>query len=182
MTVKLPRSAQSFLPIRFIGRKCHDALTKVKLSEIAIHSMGETATGSDFVDVAIFQTKKVATNAASRKLPGLTSCEAAPLRADVVDCTTVLATVEVGVVVAIALALALATNGLEDDRLATESVAELNVVLRGMVKLVPILAAVPVDIELVMFIELVAVAVDVCVVEDAMLDDPVPPTREKRPE
>jgi len=130
---------------------------------------------SDFVDIAIFQTKKVATNAASRKLPGRRSCEAAPAGA-VVDRATVLAAVEVGVVVA------LVTNGPEGDRLVQESVAELNVVLRGMVKLVPILAAVPIDGELVIFIELVAVAVDVCVVEYAMLDDPVPPTREKRPE
>jgi len=130
---------------------------------------------SDFVDIAIFQTKKVATNAASRKLPGQRSCEAAPAGA-VVDRATVLAAVEVGVVVA------LVTNGPEGDRLVQESVAELNVVLRGMVKLVPILAAVPIDGELVIFIELVAVAVDVCVVEYAMLDDPVPPTREKRPE
>jgi hypothetical protein len=133
------------------------------------------AIGSDFVDIAIFQTKKAATNAASRKLPGRRSCEAAPVGA-VVDCATVLAAVEVGVVVA------LVTNGPEGDRLVQESVAELNVVLRGMVKLVPILAAVPIDGELVMVIELVAVAFDVCVVEYAMLDDPVPPTREKRPE
>ena len=145
------------------------------MSGMATNSMSRTAIGSDFVDIAIFQTKKVATNAASRKLPGRTSCEAAPVGA-VVDCATVLATVEVGVVVA------LVTNGPEGDRLVKESVAELNVVLRGMVKLVPILAAVPIDGELVMLIELVAVAFDVCVVEYAMLDDPVPPTREKRPE
>lgn len=131
--------------------------------------MSETAIGSDFVDIANFQTKKIATNAANRKLPGLTSCEAAPVGA-VVDCATVLAAVEVGVVVA------LATNGPEVDRLVKESVAELNVVLRSMVKLVPI------DGELVMFVELVAVAFDVCVVEYAMLDDPVPPMTEKRPE
>jgi hypothetical protein len=134
---------------------------------MATNSMGGTANGSGFVDIAITQTNKAAMNAASRKLPGLTSCEAAPVGA-VVDCTTVLAAVEVGVVVV------LATNGPEGDRLATESVAELKVVLR--------LAAVPIDVELVMLIELVAVAFDVCVVEYAMLDDPVPPTREKRRE
>ena len=60
--------------------------------------------------------------------------------------------------------------------------AELIVVLPGMVKLVPVLAAVRIDVELVMFVELVAVAFDVCVVEYEKLDDPVPPTREKRPE
>jgi hypothetical protein len=152
--------------------QCFD---KVKLSEMAINSMSGTAIGSDFVDFAIIQTKKVATNAASRKLPGLTSREAAPVGV-VVDCTTELAAVEVGVVVA------LATNGPEDERLVKESVAELNVMLRDMVKLVPILAAVFIDVELVMLIELVAVAFDVCVVEYVMLDDPVPPTREKRPE
>src|SRR5436305_14149551 len=119
--------------------------------------------------------KKVATNAASRNLPGRTSCEAAPVGA-VVDCAMVLAAVVVGVVVS------LATNGPESDRLVKESVAELNVMLRGMVKLVPILAAVPIDGEPVMFIELVAVVFDACVVEYAMLDDPVPPTTEKRPE
>jgi hypothetical protein len=133
------------------------------------------AIGNNFVDTAIFQTKKVAMNAASRKLPGLTSCEAAPVGV-VVDCTTVLAAIEVGVVVV------LATNGPEGGRLVKESVAELNVVLRGMVKLVPILAAVLIDSELVFLIELVTVAFDVCVVEYAILDDPVPPTREKRPE
>jgi hypothetical protein len=139
------------------------------LSEMATNSMSGAAIRSDFVDIAIFQTKKVAMNAASRKLPGLTSCEAAPVGA-VVDCATVLAAIEVGVVVA------LATNGPEADKLVKESVAELKVVLRSMVKLVPI------DGELVKFVELVAAAFDVCVVEYAMLDDPVPPTREKRPE
>lgn len=152
--------------------RCFD---KVKLSEMTTNSMSGAAIGSDFVDIAIFQTKKVATNAASRKLPGRTSCEAAPVGA-VVDCATVLAAVEVGVV------LALVSNGPEGDRLVKESVAELNVVLRGMVKLVPILAAVPIDGEPVMFIELVEVAFDVGVVVYAMLDDPVPPTTEKRPE
>jgi hypothetical protein len=114
-------------------------------------------------------------NAASRKLLGLTSCRAAPVGV-VVDCTAVLATVEVGVVVA------LVTNGPEGDRLVEESVAELIVVLLGMVKLVPKLVTVPIDVELVTFLELVAVAFDVCVVEYVTLDDPVPPTREKRPE
>jgi hypothetical protein len=114
-------------------------------------------------------------NAASRKLPGLTSCEAAPVGV-VVDCTTVLAIVEVGVVVA------LVTNGPEGGRLVKERAAELNVVLLVMVKLVPILVAVLIDVELVVFVELVAVAFDVRVVEDAMLNDPVPPMREKRPE
>jgi hypothetical protein len=113
-------------------------------------------------------------NAASRKLPGLTSCEAAPVGV-VVGSTTVLATVEVGVVVA------LVTNGPEGGRLIKESTAELSVVLLGMVKLVPILVAVLVDVELVVFVELVTVAFEVRVVEDAMLDDPVPPTIEKRP-
>ena len=123
----------------------------------------------------IVQTKKVATNAASRKLPGLTSCEAAPVGV-VVDCTTVLARVEVGVVVA------LVTNGPEGDRLVKESAGELNVALLATVKLVPTLVAVLIDVELVVFVELVTVAFDVRVVEYVMLDDPVPPTREKRPE
>jgi hypothetical protein len=142
---------------------------------MATNSMSGAAIGCDFVDIAIFQTKKVAMNAANRKLPGLTSCEAAPVGA-VVDCATVLAAIEVGVVVA------LVTNGPEADKLVKESVAELKVVLRSMVKLVPILAAVLIDSELVFLIELVTVAFDVCVVEYAILDDPVPPTREKRPE
>ena len=78
--------------------------------------------------------------------------------------------------------VALVTNGPEGDKLVKESVAELIVALLGIVKLVPVLAAVPIDVEPVMFFELVAVAFDVCVVEYVMLDDPVPPTREKRPE
>ena len=90
------------------------------------------------------------------------------------DCTTVVAAVETGVDVALAMI------GPEGDRLVNESVAELNVVFRAMAEPVPILAAVPT--ELVTFIEFVAVAFDVDVVEYAMLDDPVPPTREKRPE
>jgi hypothetical protein len=114
-------------------------------------------------------------NATSRKLPGLTSCEAAPVGV-VVDCTTVLATIEVGVVVV------LVTNGPESDRLVKEAVAELDVVVPDVVELVLVLAVVPVDVELVVLIELVAVASDVFAVEDATLDVPVPPTTEKRPE
>ena len=133
--------------------------------------------GSDLQILQLFQTKKVATNAASRKLPELTSCEAAPVGVVVVvDCTTVLATVEVGVVVA------LVTNGPEGDRLVKESAAELNVALLDMVKLVPRLVVVLIGVELVVFVELVTVAFDVRVEEYVMLDDPVPPTREKRPE
>jgi hypothetical protein len=58
-------------------------------------------------------------------------------------------------------------------------VAELNVVFRDMAVLVPKLVAVLI---LVMFVELVAVAFDTGVEVYAMLDDPVPPTREKSPE
>lgn len=94
---------------------------------------------------------KRATNAASRRLPDLTSCEAAPVGV-VVDCTTVLAAVELEVVVA------LATTGPEGNRLLKERVAELNVVFRSRAVLVPKLTAVP---TLVMFIELVAVAFDI---------------------
>ena len=90
------------------------------------------------------------------------------------DCATVVAAVEVCVEVT------LATNGPEGDRLVKESVAELKVVLRGIAEPVPILAAVPT--ELVMFIEPVAVAFDDDIVEYAIRDDPVPPTRENRPE
>jgi hypothetical protein len=119
--------------------------------------------------------KKIATDATSMSVPELTSCEAAPVGA-VVDCTTVVAAIELGFVVA------LATKGPEGDRLVKERVAELNVVLRGRPVPVPMLAAVPTNVALVMFIALAAVAFDVGVAEYAMLDDPVPPTREKRPE
>ena len=72
------------------------------------------------------------------------------------------------------------TAGPEGERLIDEREAGLNVVLRGIVEPVPMLAAIPA--ELVTFIELVAVALEPDVVEYAMLDSPVPPTREKRPE
>lgn len=78
--------------------------------------------------------------------------------------------------------VALVTNGPEGDRLVKESAAELNVALLDMVKLVPILVVVLIGVELVVFVELVTVAFDVRVEEYVMLDDPVPPTREKRPE
>jgi hypothetical protein len=58
--------------------------------------------------------------------------------------------------------------------------AELKVVFRAMAAVVPMLAAVATKVELVISIKLVAVAFDVAVY--AMLDDPVPPTREKSPE
>jgi hypothetical protein len=74
------------------------------------------------------------------------------------------------------------TNGPEGDRLVKESAAELNVALLDMVKLVPKLVVVLIGVELVVFVELVTVAFDVRVEEYVMLDDPVPPTREKRPE
>jgi len=91
-----------------------------------------------------------------------------------VDCTAVETAVDAGVEVALAI------KGPEGDRLVPESVAELKVVLRDIAVPVPILAAVPTEV--VMFIEPVAVAFDEDVVEYAMLDDPVPPTREKSPE
>lgn len=78
--------------------------------------------------------------------------------------------------------VALVTNGPEGDRLVKESAAELNVALLDMVKLVPILVVLLIGVELVVFVELVTVAFDVRVEEYVMLDDPVPPTREKRPE
>ena len=78
--------------------------------------------------------------------------------------------------------VALVTNGPEGDRLVKESAAELNVALLDMVKLIPILVVVLIGVELVVFVELVTVAFDVRVEEYVMLDDPVPPTREKRPE
>ena len=78
--------------------------------------------------------------------------------------------------------VALVTNGPEGDRLVKESAAELNVALLDMVKLVLILVVVLIGVELVVFVELVTVAFDVRVEEYVMLDDPVPPTREKRPE
>jgi len=117
----------------------------------------------------IHASMKRAMNAESRRLPELRRCDAAPVGA-VVDCTTVVAAIELEVVVA------LATSGPEGDRLVKESIAELKVVFRGMA--VPV----PTKVELVMFNELVAVTFDVVVPEYEMLDDPVPPTREKRPE
>lgn len=119
--------------------------------------------------------ERIATTAESSRVPELCRREAALVGA-VVDCATVVAAVEVGVVVA------LAAPGPESDRLVNESVAELNVVFRVMAEPVPILAALPVNVELVAFAALVPVAFDVAVAEYAMLDDPVPPTREKRPE
>jgi hypothetical protein len=82
----------------------------------------------------------------------------------------------------VGVVVALVTNGPEGDRLVKESAAELNVALLDMVKLVPILVVVLIGVELVVFVELVTVAFDVRVEEYVMLDDPVPPTREKRPE
>jgi hypothetical protein len=108
-------------------------------------------------------------NATRRRIPEPRSREAAPVGA-VVDCTTVVAAFELEVVVA------LATSGPEGDKLVKERVAELKVVFRGMA--VPV----PTKAELVMFKEPVAVTFDVGVAEYEILDDPVPPTREKRPE
>jgi hypothetical protein len=82
----------------------------------------------------------------------------------------------------VGVVVALVTNGPEGDRLVKESAAELNVALLDMVKLIPILVVVLIGVELVVFVELVTVAFDVRVEEYVMLDDPVPPTREKRPE
>jgi hypothetical protein len=82
----------------------------------------------------------------------------------------------------VGVVVALVTNGPEGDRLVKESAAELNVALLDMVKLVLILVVVLIGVELVVFVELVTVAFDVRVEEYVMLDDPVPPTREKRPE
>ena len=82
--------------------------------------------------------------------------------------------------VAVGVEVALAIKGPEGHRLVKESVAELKVVLRGMAEPVPMLAAVP--IEPVTFIEVVAVAFDDDAMEYAMLDDPMPPASEKRPE
>jgi hypothetical protein len=82
----------------------------------------------------------------------------------------------------VGVVVALVTNGPEGDRLVKESAAELNVALLDMVKLVPKLVVVLIGVELVVFVELVTVAFDVRVEEYVMLDDPVPPTREKRPE
>lgn len=119
----------------------------------------------------------IATNAATRRAPEPTSCEAA-LEGAVVGCTTVVATIVVSAEVALPM------NGPEGDRLVKESMVELKVVLRGIGDPVPMLEVVPT--ELVMFIELVIVAFDDDGVDAAeeymMLEDPVPPTREKRPE
>jgi hypothetical protein len=111
------------------------------------------------------------TNAESKRLPEPASCEAA-LVAVVVDCTTELAALELEAVVALATRLG-------DGGPLRDSVAELYVAFRDMVVPVPKLVAV---LRLVMFAERVAVAFDVGVAVDAMLDDPVPPTRERSPE
>lgn len=98
------------------------------------------------------------------------------------DCGTVVAAVDVAVDVA------LATSGPEGDKLVKPmelKVMELNVVFRSIAVPVLMLAAVLMDVvEVVTFIELVefALAVAAAVVEYAMLEEPVPPTSENRPE